>query len=81
MTKRLRLIVRVLEQSISVIALLLFALTLLGVRWFVARPSAIGLGVAVGAGAACLVIVGAMIYLHYPSPRRRGRNHSEPHSC
>jgi hypothetical protein len=81
MRGKLILTVRVLEQFISVLALGLFALTLIGLRWVALRPSAAGLAVAAGAGSACLMIVGAMIYLHYPSPRRLGDGCSEPGSC
>jgi hypothetical protein len=80
MAKKLRLTVRVLEQSVSVIALGLFALTLVGVRWF-AGGAAMGLGLAVGAGVACVIIVAAMIYMHYASPRRVAGRGSEPRSC
>jgi multisubunit Na+/H+ antiporter MnhB subunit len=81
MAKKLPIPLRVLAQSVSLLALVLFAVALLGLRWFVAGPSAVGLGLAVGAGVACLVIVAAMIYLHYPSPRQSPRQRSHPHSC
>jgi len=81
MAKKLRLTMRLLAQSISTVALVLFGVTLLGLRWYAVRPSAAGLSVALGAGVACLFIVGAMIYLHYPSPRHWPHDPSRTNSC
>jgi len=73
--------VRLIEQCVSVLALGLFAATLIGVRQFSAESAEMGLALAIGAGTACLFIVGAMIYLHYPSPKQKQPNGSESSAC
>lgn len=68
---------RTLEQIVSLVPLALFAMALVGMRWFAMTGSLSGLLLAVVGCAGCIALVAVLIHLHYPPTHRpRWRSNS-----
>jgi L-lactate permease len=76
MPGRFRFSSRTIEQLASVVPLVLFVLTLAGLRRYAVVGEIVGLALAVAAGITCLGFVTATIHQHHRSlDRRQARQH------